>query len=47
MHEGKCFNYHECSHLSIDCSKKQKSDLKELEQPTEQNQTTQDDSENA
>ena len=46
MHEGKCFNCHKQGHLSIDCPKKQKSDLKELEQPTEQNQNTQDDSEN-
>ena len=47
MWEGKCFNYHEQGYLSIDCPKKQKSDLKELEQLTEQNQTTQDDLENA
>ena len=43
MQEGKCFNCHKQGHLSIDCPKKQKSDLKELEQPTEQNQN---DSEN-
>ena len=46
MCEGKCFNCYEWGHLSIDCPKKQKSDLKELKQPTEQNQTTQNDSEN-
>ena len=46
MCEGKCFNCHKQGHLSIDCPKKQKSDLKELEQPTEQNQTTQNDLEN-
>ena len=46
MWEGKCFNCHKQGHLSIDCPRKQKSDLKELEQPTEQNQTTQNDSEN-
>ena len=46
IQEGKCFNCYKQGHLSINCPKKQKSDLKELEQPTEQNQTTQNDSEN-
>ena len=35
MHEGKCFNCQEQGHLSTDCPKKQKSELKELEQPKE------------
>ena len=35
MHEGKCFNCQEHSHLSVDCPKKQKSELKELEHPKE------------
>ena len=47
MYEGKCFNCYEWGHLSINYPKKQKSDLKELKQLTEQNQKTQDDSENA
>ena len=46
MQEGKCFNCYKQGYLSINCPKKQKSDLKELEQLTEQNQTIQDDSEN-
>ena len=31
MCEGKCFNCQEHSHLSVDCPKKQKTELKELE----------------
>ena len=46
MYEGKCFNCYKQGHLSIDCLKRQMSDLKELEQLTEQNQTTQNDLEN-
>ena len=46
MCEGKCFNCYKQGHLSIDCPKKQKSDLKELKQLTEQNQKTQDNLEN-
>lgn len=48
MREGKCFNCHKRGHLSMDCPKKQNSDLKELERPTEPNpnQTTVNDSEN-
>ena len=45
MREGKCFNCHERGHLSMDCPKKQNSDLKELERSTER--TAQNDSENA
>ena len=46
MWEGKCFNCYEWGYLSIDCPKKQKSDLKELEWPTKQDLTTQNNSEN-
>ena len=44
MHEGKCFNYQEHSHLSVNCPKKQKSELKELEHSKESD--TQNNSEN-
>ena len=37
MQEGKYFNCHKQGHLSIDCPKKQKSNLKELKQLTKQN----------
>ena len=47
MREGKCFNCQEHGHLSTDCLKKQKSDLKELEQSQESSaDQNQNDSEN-